>query len=129
MPTKKVYTGKNGGRYTITKDGKKSYLPKKVQHSRNGKSSAKHWQLHLPSNTKYCGPSGGAALTSFPVNTEKRCRAALSYARFAKRPCGIVSCALRQAAKKGWKCGTSSSGAKKCGCNKIGRCSACKGCK
>jgi len=71
----------------------------------------------------YCGSAGGVAKNKFPVNTEKRCRAALSYSRFAKRPCGIVSCALKQAAKHGWKCGTSSAGAKKCGCNKKGKCS------
>lgn len=123
-------TGPRGGKFKFTRDGKKTYesreargLAKKVQRSRNGKSSARHWQLHLNSNTKFCGPAGGAARTSFPVNTEKRCRAALSYARFAKRPCGIVSCALKEATKRGWKCGTSSAGAKKCGCNKKGKCS------
>jgi len=136
MANKKVYTGKNGGEYTLTKTGRKSYLshatrglPKVREVSRNGKSNARHWQLHLSPSTKYCGTAGGAAKHSFPVNTEKRCRAALSYSRFAKRPCGIISCALRQAAKKGWKCGTTSKGAKNCGCNKRGHCTACKGCK
>lgn len=114
MTNKKVYTGKNGGKYTLTKSGEKSYLPKKTKRNHNG---------------THCGSMGGAAPNSFPVNSAKRCSAALSYSRFAKRPCGIVSCALRKAAKKGWKCGTSSMGAKKCGCNSVGRCSSCKGCK
>ena len=104
----KWITGPRGGKFKYTKDGKKTY------ESRDARGS---------SNTKFCGPAGGAAKTSFPVNTEKRCRAALSYARFAKRPCGIVSCALKQATKHGWKCGTSSAGAKKCGCSKKGKCS------
>ena len=104
MTNKKLYRGERGGVYTLTKTGERSY-----------KSRA--------SRGHFCGAAGGAAKASFPVNSEKRCRAALSYSRFAKRPCGVVSCALRQAAKKGWKCGTTSAGAKKCGCNKRGRCS------
>jgi hypothetical protein len=120
---KKIYTGPNGGKYTLSKTGKKEYigrvargLRKKKEVSRNGASDARKWQLHLPKNTHYCGPAGGAAKTSYPVNTEKRCRAALSYARFAKRPCGIVGCALAQAKRKGWDCGKSSTQAKSCKC-------------
>jgi hypothetical protein len=92
---KKIYTGPNGGKYTLSKTGRKEYRKK---------------------TTHYCGSAGGAAKTSYPVNTEKRCRAALSYARFAKRPCGIVGCALAQARKKGWTCGKSSAQAKSCKC-------------
>ena len=118
---KKIYTGPQGGKYTLTRSGKKDYigrvargLPKQRQVSRNGRSDARKWQLHLPKNTHYCGPAGGAARTSYPVNTEARCSAALSYARFAKRPCGIVKCALKQAKKKGWSCGKSSNSASTC---------------
>ena len=118
---KKVYSGSQGGLYTLTKSGNKSYvsraergLPKKTERSRKGKSNARHWQLHLKKNTVYCGPAGGAAPYSFPVNTEKRCRAALSYSRFAPSPCGVAQCALKQARKHGWKCGTSSKRAQSC---------------
>lgn len=117
----KIYTGANGGKYTLSKTGKKQYigrvargLPKQRQMSRNGASDARKWKLHLPGNTHYCGAAGGAAKTSYPVNSEKRCRAALSYARFAKRPCGIVKCAMAQAKKKGWNCGKSSKKAVSC---------------
>lgn len=89
----KIYTGPKGGRYTLSKTGKKEYLPK---------------------STHYCGPSGGGKKNSYPVNTQSRCRAALSYARFAKRPCGIIKCAIKQAKKKGWNCGKSSSRVLKC---------------
>ena len=95
----KIYTGPRGGKYTLSKTGKKEYLPKQRKVSR---------KIH------YCGPAGGAARTSYPVNTQARCRAALSYARFAKRPCGIIRCAMKQAKKKGWSCGTTSKRVLKC---------------
>jgi len=116
MANAKIFTGPNGGKFTINSHGNKQYtsrtargLPKQKQVSRNGSTNARKWQLHLPKNTKYCGSAGGAARTSYPVNTPKRCSAALSYARFAKRPCGIVRCALAQGKKMGWSCGKSSS--------------------
>ena len=68
----------------------------------------------------FCGAAGGAKNPrSFPVDTEKRCRAALSYARFAPRPCGIVKCALAKAAKHPkWKCGAATKKKCRCGCSK-----------
>ena len=66
-------------------------------------------------NSDFCGPSGGAGTTKFPVNTEKRCRAALSYARTAPNPNGIVRCALNKAKKMGWRCGVSRP-KQDCGC-------------
>lgn len=56
----------------------------------------------------FCGPSGRAPAGSFPVNSEKRCRAALTYARYAPDPDGIRRCAIRKAKQYGWSCGTSS---------------------
>jgi hypothetical protein len=50
----------------------------------------------------FCGPEGGACPETFPVNTYKRYRAALSYARDAPNPEGIVRCAQRKAIEKGW---------------------------
>ena len=43
-----------------------------------------------------CGPSGGAAPGTYPVNSKKRCRAALSYARHAPNPSGIRRCVARK---------------------------------
>jgi hypothetical protein len=71
---------------------------------------------YLKSN-QFCGPAGGAGSTKFPVNSEKRCRAALSYARYAPKPCGIVHCALNKAKKAGWKCGAATKKKCKCGCS------------
>ena len=48
----------------------------------------------------FCGPSGGAAPGTYPVNTKKRCRAALSYARNAPNPAGIRACVKRKCGKK-----------------------------
>ena len=115
---RKVYTGPSGGKYTKV-GGKKVYVPRKYrglrrrkQRSRGGRSNVSKYRGLKKS--VFCGPAGGAAKGSYPVNTQKRCRAALSYARFAKRPCGIIKCALRIAKAKGWKCGTTSKKAKKC---------------
>jgi hypothetical protein len=41
------------------------------------------------SKTNFAGPSGGAPAGSYPINTEKRAKAALAYARNAPRPAGI----------------------------------------
>lgn len=90
----KAKMGPRGGMYVLTKSGNKKYLNK----------------------SDFCGPAGGAGSTNFPVNTEKRCRAALSYARMAPKPCGIVRCALNKANKKGWKCGAATKKKCTCGC-------------
>lgn len=50
----------------------------------------------------FCGPAGGAAKGSYPVNSPGRARAALSYARYAPNPEGIKRCVRKQAAKNGW---------------------------
>ena len=50
----------------------------------------------------FCGPAGGAAPGTYPVNSEKRARAALSYAHNAPDPEGIKRCVYRKAKKHGW---------------------------
>lgn len=44
----------------------------------------------------FCGPAGGAPKGSYPVNTKKRARAALAYARNAPNPEGIKKCVYRK---------------------------------
>jgi hypothetical protein len=53
----------------------------------------------------FCGPAGGYPKGTFPVDTEKRCRAALSYSRYAPNPQAIRDCALNIATEQGWNCG------------------------
>lgn len=43
----------------------------------------------------FCGPSGGAPAGSYPVNTAKRAKAALAYARHAPNPGGIKKCVCK----------------------------------
>ena len=42
-----------------------------------------------PGVKSFAGPSGGAPKGSYPINTRKRVKAALSYARHAPNPSGI----------------------------------------
>ncbi len=44
----------------------------------------------------FCGPSGGSPKGSYPVNSKKRCKAALAYAHNAPNPSGIRSCVKRK---------------------------------
>ena len=50
----------------------------------------------------FCGPAGGAAPGTYPVNSEKRARAALSYAHNAPDPEGIKRCVYKKAKEHGW---------------------------
>lgn len=48
------------------------------------------------SKGKFCGPAGGSPKGSYPVNTKKRAKAALAYARNAPNPSGIKACVHRK---------------------------------
>ena len=100
---KKINTGERVGKYII-KDGVKRYVPRDFLGGRAGRSNvsrqgrsnvSKYKKEGVPKN-KFCGPAGGAVKGSYPVNTKKRCSAALSYARFAPDPCGIARCVHRK---------------------------------
>jgi len=95
---RKMRRGPRGGWYII-KNKKKIYVPhsflgekKQIQHSRQGRSNVSKYKKEGVSKDKFCGPAGDAVSGSYPVNTKKRCSAALSYARFAPNPCGIARC-------------------------------------
>ena len=53
----------------------------------------------------FCGPAGGAPAGSYPVNTLKRAKAALSYARHAPNPDGIKDCVCKHWGDKLPSCG------------------------
>ncbi len=44
---------------------------------------------------KFAGPAGGAPKGSFPINTLKRAKSALSYAKKAPKPAGIKKAVYR----------------------------------
>lgn len=69
--------------------GKESTLRKKPGGSNVGKYKS-------VKKGSFCGPSGGAPSGSFPVNSVKRARAALSYAHNAPNPSGIRACVNRK---------------------------------
>ena len=56
----------------------------------------------------FCGPAGGAPAGSYPVNTLKRAKAALSYARHAPNPDGIKDCVCKHWGDKLSSCGKKS---------------------
>ena len=63
----------------------------------------------------FCGPAGGYPEGTYPVNSARRCRAALMLSRYAPNPRGIDRCALDLAREHGWRCGTESEKARKYG--------------
>ena len=77
------------GRGLSLKRGQEEKLSK-----RRGSSSVGSYKK--VSKGDFCGPSGGAAPGTYPVNTKKRCSAALSYARNAPNPAGIRACVKRK---------------------------------
>jgi hypothetical protein len=58
---------------------------------------------------------GNNGRLSFPVDSQKRCRAALAYARYAPNPAAVVRCAMAKAKAMGWSCGQDSSQVRRLG--------------
>lgn len=87
---KRVKIGKN----LSLKRGEEKKLSKRAGSSNVGK-------YKKVAKGDFCGPSGGAAPGTYPVNSKKRCRAALSYAHNSPNPSGIRACVKR-------KCGSTS---------------------
>lgn len=75
------------------KRGEESRLRKK----KGGSSVGKYKKV---GSSEFCGPSGGAPEGSYPVNSTKRCRAALAYAHNAPNPEGIKACVKKKCAGK-----------------------------
>jgi len=86
--------------------GPGSFEDKRQEYLKATHSTKKLKYANVPEQY-FCGEAGGYPPGShaFPVDSEKRCRAALSYAHNAPNPQGIRDCALKIAAEKGWNCG------------------------
>jgi hypothetical protein len=54
-----------------------------------------------PDVKEFCGPAGGAAKGTYPVNTDARITSAKRLAHNAPNPGGIIACADRKAKKEG----------------------------
>lgn len=94
VQTKRKPAAKNAKKVTIAKGikvarGEESRLQKKPGGSSVG-------EYKTISKKEFCGPSGGAPKGSYPVNTKKRCTAALAYAHNAPNPSGIRACVKRK---------------------------------
>lgn len=85
---------KRAKKVTIAKGVKvKRGTEKKLQKKPGGSSVGEYKKVP---KKEFCGPSGGAPEGSYPVNSTKRCRAALAYARNAPNPKGIRECVKRK---------------------------------
>lgn len=75
------------------------------RHVKESRSKSAYYKEKRPytglKTSDFCQPSD----RKFPVTTEKKCRAALSYSRWAKNPSAVKACALRKAKEHGWRCG------------------------
>lgn len=96
---KKKPVAKRAPKVTIAKGvkvarGKESKMQKKAGGSNVGRYKT------VPKGD-FCGQAGGAPAGSYPVNTKKRARAALAYARNAPNPEGIKKCVHRKYPKMG----------------------------
>lgn len=101
LPRKQKHAAKK------TKKGKRVKIGKgmSIQRGEEEKLSKKRGSSNIGKYKKvskgdFCGPSGGAAKGTYPVNNKRRCKAALSYAHNAPNPEGIRSCVKRKCGKK-----------------------------
>lgn len=85
MAKKKVKIGKG---MTVSR-GKERKMEKRAGGSNVG-------EYKSVSKKDFAGPSGGAPQGSYPINTEKRAKAALAYARNAPNPSGIKRAVYRK---------------------------------
>lgn len=79
-----INIGPRGGKYYLTASGKKQYLK---------------YENENINSSLFCGPAGGYPKGTYPVNTPKRCSAALRYARHVPNPCGIAYCVKEKCPK------------------------------
>lgn len=91
---KRKPAAKNAKKVKIAK-GKKE-AKSKVRKARKKPGGSNVGEYKKVSKKEFCGPSGGAPAGSYPVNTAKRCRAALAYAHNAPNPAGIKKCVLKK---------------------------------
>lgn len=91
---KKKPAAKRARKITLAKGVKvKRGVESKLEKKPGGSNVGKYKKV---SKKKFCGPAGGAPETSYPVNTPKRCRAALAYAHNAPNPKGIRACVKKK---------------------------------
>jgi len=91
---RKKTAAKPSKKVSVAKGVKES--AKKVLADRKKPGGSNVGEYKKVSKGGFCGPSGGAPKGSYPVNTPKRRRAALSLAHNAPNPSGIRECVKRK---------------------------------
>lgn len=91
---KKKPAAKDAKKVTIAKGEKVSKEQATKMRKKAGSSNVGEYKRVKQGD--FCGPAGGAAAGSYPVNTKKRCRSALAYAHNAPKPSGIKACVERK---------------------------------
>lgn len=91
---KKAVTARRAKQVKVAKGLKESR--EKVAKARKKPGGSNVGEYKKVAKKEFCGPSGGSPKGSFPVDTPKRCRAALAYARNAPNPKGIRACVKRK---------------------------------
>ena len=107
---KEVYFGKK--RKSPKRKSPKKKSPKRKSPKRKSpkRKSPKRKSPKRKNKITYCLPKD----KKYPVNTKKRCSAALSYARYAPSPCRIARCVKKNCSKKYPSVGKTSKLMKKC---------------
>ena len=74
----------------------KKVTPKKLAQMRAKAGGSNVGEYKKVPSKDFAGPSGGAPKGSYPINTKKRAKAALAYARNAPNPAGIKAAVHRK---------------------------------
>ena len=100
-PRKRKAVAKSAKKKNRVKIGKGLSLTRGQEEKLSNKAGSSNiGEYKKVSKGDFCGPSGGAAPGTYPVNSKKRRSAALSYAHNAPNPAGIRACVKRKAGKK-----------------------------
>jgi len=91
---KRKPAAKSAKKVSVAKGLKESR--KKVSAARKKAGGSNVGEYKKVAKKEFCGPSGGSPKGSYPVDTDKRCRAALAYAKNAPNPSGIKECVKRK---------------------------------
>lgn len=100
--TAKQFTkGSLPGREILTPELAKTLPEKEIRRRFAGSSNAGKYASWGLTEDQFCGPEGGSAAGSYPVPDYQHQQNAISRARFAPNPQGIIECAIRHEVQDG----------------------------
>jgi hypothetical protein len=77
-------------------NGNSPFSKKTISEVREEKGSSNAGKYDDVEKSDFCGPAGGAAEGTYPVNSLKRAKSALKLAHNAPNPDGIKSCVYKK---------------------------------